>query len=267
MIDFPNGKINLGLHVTSKRQDGFHNLESIFYPVKVNDALEIIVKPGSGKVNFQTEGLPIGGDVENNLIVKAVKNFGVKTFDYEIFLLKKIPMGGGLGGGSSNGTFTLKLLQKLNALQTNVNLFEASMSLGSDCGFFVSNKPSLVKGRGEIVSEIPLDLKGYYLKLVFPKVHVSTKVAFGKIKPVNRSIDFKKVVSQPPIQWSELLINDFEKGVVNEFPQLKNIQRNLINHGADYAAMSGSGSSFYGIYNSEKVFEQATEFEEFNMPL
>ena len=141
------------------------------------------------------------------------------------------------------------------------------MGLGSDCGFFVSNKPSLVKGRGEFVSEIPLVLKGYYLKLVFPKVHVSTKLAFGKIKPVNRPIDYKKVVSQPPLLWSEFLINDFEEGVTNEFPQLKNIKTDLIYHGADYAAMSGSWSSFYGIYNSEKVSEQATEFEEFNIPL
>ncbi len=178
MIDFPNGKINLGLHVTSKRQDGFHNLESIFYPVKVNDALEIIVKPGSGKVNFQTEGLPIGGDVENNLIVKAVKNFGVKTFDYEIFLLKKIPMGGGLGGGSSNAATTLMVLNHLWGLGLSTQqLMQIGLGLGADVPIFVFGYSAWAEGVGEQLQAIEVPER--WLVIIKPDCHVDTGEIFS----------------------------------------------------------------------------------------
>jgi len=267
MIDFPNGKINLGLHVTQKRKDGFHNLESVFYPVNIIDVLEIITTPGSGQISFETEGLKIEGKNEENLIFKAIRLFGQKKFDYKVFLKKNIPMGGGLGGGSSDATFTLKILKNLNALKPNINLFEAAMELGSDCGFFTENKPCLVSGRGENIEPVNLNLDGYFIKLVFPKINVSTKIAFGNITPNNRPIDFARIMKEPLNNWQKFLVNDFETGVVNEFPALKNIKNDLLIHGAQYAAMSGSGSTFYGIYNSDKVFEKATEFEELNISL
>lgn len=267
MVDFPNGKINLGLFVTDKRNDGYHNLQSIFYPVNISDALEIVIHPGNGKVHLKSFGLPIKGNLEDNLIYKAILKFGKKEFDYRVNILKNIPMGGGLGGGSSNATYTLKILQQLNALRPNINLFDAAMQLGSDCGFFVENKPALVQGRGEVVTPIPLNLNGYFLKLVFPNIHISTQQTFSKIVPKMQKLDAQGLIKLPVNEWKSLLANDFEKSVFAVHKNLASVKDQLYQSGALFALMSGTGSTFYGIYNKNCAKVKATDFEEINLPL
>ena len=267
MVVFPNAKINLGLFITSKRSDGFHNLESVFYPIPLNDALEIAMNEGNGKIDFESYGLQIPGARRDNLIVKTIENFGTKEFDYEVNLIKKIPMGGGMGGGSSNAAFTLKLINQLGALQKKVDLFDGAMSLGSDCGFFIKNVPSLVKGRGEEIEPISLNLKGFGLKLVLPALHISTKLAFSKITPKQRSISKDLFSVENIYDWKEHLENDFEKSVFAEFPALKAIKAKLYESGAIYASMSGSGSTFFGIYPNSDIKKGVTNFKEIDLAL
>lgn len=267
MVVFPNAKINLGLFVNSKRSDGFHNLESVFYPITLKDALEISLSEGNGNIDFETYGLQIPGARRDNLIVKAIENFGSKDFDYKVNLVKKIPMGGGMGGGSSNAAFTLKLLHSLGALKQGVDLFDAAMSLGSDCGFFIHNEPSLVKGRGEVIVPINLNLKGLGLKLVLPGLHISTKLAFSKITPKNRNIDENLFSLENIHDWKKYLENDFEKSVFSEFPSLVSIKKEIYDSGAIYASMSGSGSTFFGIYPNASIKNAVTNFKEIDLEL
>lgn len=266
MVVFPNAKINLGLFVTSKRNDGFHNLESVFYPIPLNDSLEINIKKGSGEIKFQSFGKPIPGEIKDNLVVKAIEQFGKKDFNYSVNLLKNIPMGGGLGGGSSNAAFTLKLLKSLNAVDED-DLFDAGMTLGSDCGFFIENKPAFVQGRGEVLKPIDLNLDGYGLKLVLPGLHISTKLAFSKVVPKVNSWNLESLAIKDIYNWKDFLKNDFEVSVFNEFPSLKSIKQELYDSGATYAAMSGTGSTFYGIYSNNKIPKEVTNFKEIDLVL
>lgn len=252
MLKFPNAKINLGLNITSKREDGYHDIESCFYPIPLKDALEIIP---SEKLNFETTGLEIPGNSDDNLVLRAYEllkeDFAIAPID--IILHKNIPMGAGMGGGSANGASTLTLLNEYFKLQISKARLEAyALKLGSDCPFFIDNKPKLVSGRGELFENTKLDLSGYYLALVYPDIHISTAAAYSGVKPEKPEISVKEIIEKHPIEeWEELLKNDFESGVFNKYPILSDIKNKFYKNGAIYACMTGSGSTIFGIFKAQ----------------
>lgn len=249
MLTFPNAKINLGLNILSKRADGYHNISSCFYPVPVKDALEIIP---AQKASFESTGLTIPGDPENNLIWKAYKLLqkDFKLSEIAIILHKAIPMGAGMGGGSADGTFTLTLLNQYFKLKLSTEQLEDyALQLGSDCPFFIHNKAQLVSGRGEEFEPISVDLKGYYLGLVYPGLHIGTKEAYSGVSPKQPETPIKKILENIPLQeWKHFLKNDFEDSVFQLYPKLATIKSQLYDAGAIYASMTGSGSTMYGIF-------------------
>jgi 4-diphosphocytidyl-2-C-methyl-D-erythritol kinase len=251
MIVFPNAKINIGLNVTSKREDGFHNIESIFYPIPWCDALEI---NKSDKFEFTTSGLSIDGSSNDNLIVKAYllikERFNISAC--KIHLHKQIPMGAGLGGGSADAAFTLSALNTLFNLKLSTKELESLANLlGSDCPFFIENTPKYVTGKGEIMESINLDLSGYYIKLVNPNIHISTKTAFSNTNPKASDFDLKESILKPIYQISKCIQNDFEESIFSENPILESIKIQLKNEGALFTSMTGTGSTIYGIYKNE----------------
>lgn len=264
MIAFPNCKINLGLYILQKRTDGFHDLETIFYPVPLQDALEIIQNPSphSGEIEFSTSGLQI--DTSENICVKAYQILK-KEFPHlpsiKMHLHKTIPLGAGLGGGSSDGAFTLILLnRKFNLELSEQQLIDYALQLGSDCPFFIKNKPCYAIGRGEILEAIDLNFNNYKIVLVNPKIHINTGWAFSKIKPNNSRTSLKEIIQQPIMQWKDVLKNDFEEIVFDEYPEIKNIKEKLYQQGAVYSSMSGSGSTVYGLF--EKNLQLQFDFPE-----
>lgn len=249
MVTFPNGKINLGLNIVNKRKDGYHDIETVFYPVKFEEAIEVIEKKD---IRFSLTGLAIEGDQENNLSIKAfhlLKKDFPQLPSVHLHLHKTIPMGAGLGGGSADGAFTLKLLNKKFDLHlSEKQLMDYSLQLGSDCPFFIPNKPCFAKGRGEILEMIDLDLSRYKIVIVHPCVHVSTSWAFSNISPAAPEKSIREIISQPIETWKEVLKNDFEKPVLNKYPAIKKIKDDLYNAKAIYSSMSGSGSAVYGFF-------------------
>lgn len=250
MISFPNAKINLGLSITEKRPDGFHNLETVFYPVGWCDALEFVE---ASEFQFSTSGISIAGDPESNLVVKAYRLLQ-KDFDLpnlKIHLHKQIPFGAGLGGGSSDAAFMLKLLNKSFDLGLNESVLQKYAAvLGSDCPFFILNKPVFATGRGEIMQEISVVLNGMFILLVKPPVEVSTAKAYQLIVPKQTSVSLPVLLSRPVQEWQGNVENQFEKPVFQLYPELEVIKKELYNRGAVYASMSGSGSCIYGLFNS-----------------
>lgn len=252
MVLFPNCKINLGLHITSKRTDGYHDLETVFYPVALKDALEIIP---STETSFQLSGLRIDGNFNDNLCIKAyelLKRDFPDLPSVSIYLYKAIPLGSGLGGGSADGAFMLLMLNK--EFQLNVSeqqLINYALKLGSDCPFFIINKPCFATGRGENLFPVEVDLSAHKIVLVNPGVHVSTKKAFSNLKPAAPEKSTREIIAQPISTWKDELINDFEKNVFEEFPSIKEIKDNLYDSGAVYASMTGSGSTVYGIFHAD----------------
>lgn len=252
MVLFPNCKINLGLHVIRKRTDGYHDLETVFYPVALKDVLEVI---RSAEFHFQLTGLPVNGTSDTNLCVKAYhllkKDFpGLPPVS--IHLHKAIPMGAGLGGGSADGAFMLTMLNKKFQLNLSVEkLIAYALQLGSDCPFFILNKPCFATGRGENLTPLPLDLSAYKIILVNPQIHVSTKDAFLKLTPALPSKSLETIIRQPVATWKDELKNDFEEQVFRLHPAIKEAKERLYNLGAVYAAMSGSGSTIFGIFNKD----------------
>lgn len=255
MITFPNAKINLGLNIIEKRPDGYHNLETVFYPVPVEDALEVnILNESTQKFRLHQAGLEIAGEAENNLVVKAYKlldeRFNLPPIDIHLF--KHIPSGAGLGGGSSDAAYMLKLLnEKFNLELSDENLEEYAAKLGADCAFFIRNAPTYAEGIGNIFSPISLSLKGYQIVLVKPEIFVSTRDAFAQIKSHRQEIPLKEVIKQPIEEWKERMVNDFEESVFPQFPAIKEIKEKLYEAGAIYAAMTGSGSSVFGLFKPE----------------
>lgn len=255
MITFPNAKINLGLNIVEKRPDGYHNLETVFYPVPVEDALEVnILNESTQKFRLHQAGLEIAGEAENNLVVKAYKlldeRFNLPPIDIHLF--KHIPSGAGLGGGSSDAAYMLKLLnEKFNLKLSDENLEEYAAKLGADCAFFIRNTPTYAEGIGNIFSPISLSLKGYQIVLVKPDIFVSTRDAFAQIKPHRQEIPLKEVIKQPIEEWKERMVNDFEESVFPQFPAIREIKEKLYEAGAIYAAMTGSGSSVFGLFKPE----------------
>lgn len=258
MIVFPNCKINLGLRILRKRTDGFHDIETLFYPLPVRDALEIIENP---EFNFSQTGFHIEGDPENNLCIKAYqlikKNFP-ELPAVIIHLHKVIPVGAGLGGGSADGAFALKLLNKKFDLKISTKkLMDYALQLGSDCPFFILNKPCFARGRGEILEPIKLDLSAYKIVIVNPGIHVSTKWAFSQITPALPEKSIKEIIPETIETWRENLNNDFEEPAFKKYPELKQIKNQLYHAGAVYAAMSGSGSTVFGIFKKEKPIDNS----------
>ena len=255
MLVFPNAKINLGLNITEKRPDGYHNLETIFYPVPVEDALEInILNAGNEKFRLHQAGMEIAGEAENNLVVKAYKlldaRFNLPPIDIHLF--KHIPSGAGLGGGSADAAFMLKLLnEKFNLGLATEELEDYAARLGADCAFFVRNQPTYAEGIGNIFSPITFSLKGYQIWLVKPDIFVSTKDAFARIRPHRPDRSLKDIVQLPVEEWKGIMVNDFEESVFPQFPAIGEIKEEMYRQGAIYASMSGSGSSVYGIFKED----------------
>jgi 4-diphosphocytidyl-2-C-methyl-D-erythritol kinase len=251
MLSFPNCKINIGLNVVGKRADSYHDLETVFYPVAIKDALEIVT---STAFNFQSTGLPVTGSLDNNLCVKAYhllkKDFpGLSAVD--VHLHKAIPMGAGLGGGSADGAFMLMMLNKKFQLGlSEETLIHYALQLGSDCPFFIINKPCYARGRGEKLSPSAVDLSAHTLVLVNPGIHVSTKEAFAKLSPATPAKSVAEIVQQPIETWKNELKNDFEATVFPIYPAIEEVKNELYKKGALYASMTGSGSTVFGIFTA-----------------
>lgn len=249
MISFPPCKINLGLQVVEKRSDGYHNIETCFYPIPWTDILEIIP---SDALSFSSTGLAIPGNVDDNLCLKAYqllqKDFNLQPV--KIHLHKILPTGAGLGGGSSDAAHALRLVNQLFNLKLTTSELRAYASqLGSDCAFFIEDKPMLGTGRGEILTETQVSLSGKYIVMVNPEIHVSTASAYAGIKPKPSEKSIEGILQSDPLYWRDNLKNDFEESVFNLHPQIKEIKDQLYHQGALYACMSGSGSTVFGIFN------------------
>lgn len=255
MITFPNAKINLGLNIIEKRPDGYHNLETIFYPINLQDALEVTRRENNDKeYTLHISGSPLEGEPEDNLVVKAYK---LLKKDYpgllpvDIHMYKHIPAGAGLGGGSSDAACMIKLLNdKFSLGLSTERMEEYAVKLGADCAFFIRNKPVFATGIGNLFEPVELSLKGYHIILIKPDIFVSTRDAFAEIKPVRPAVSLKEVVKQPIETWKSSMKNDFEDSVFKKFPEIAAIKDELYDLGAVYAAMSGSGSSVYGIFKA-----------------
>lgn len=249
MISFPNSKINLGLHIISKRPDGYHNLETIFYPIAFKEALEI--NTSSTGFEFTQFGIRFENE-DNNLCIQAYRLLKAdfpQLPDISIHLLKCIPVGAGLGGGSADAAFTLLMLNEKYELHLSREaLLVYAVKLGSDCPFFIINSPCHATSRGELLEKIDVDLSGYTLVLINPGIVLSTAKAFSMITPSTPSAGLKKIISLPVTEWKHTLINDFEQPVFNLYPGIREIKDNLYAAGAVYAAMSGSGSTVFGLF-------------------
>ncbi|HEY5371605.1 MAG TPA: 4-(cytidine 5'-diphospho)-2-C-methyl-D-erythritol kinase [Hanamia sp.] len=250
MLIFPNCKINLGLNILQKREDGFHDIETVFFPIPFTDALEIITS--ENPTQFINSGISAGG-IENNLCLKAyrlLKKDYPQLPEINMHLHKAIPTGAGLGGGSADAAFTLLLLDKKYELNIpDSKLSSYALQLGSDCPFFLLNKPCIASGRGEKMEEINLSLSAYKILLINPGIHVNTKEIFQQIRPAFPFKKIQEIVQQPIDTWKEELANEFESAVFSLHPEIEKIKEGLYYHKAIYASMTGTGSTVFGIFN------------------
>jgi 4-diphosphocytidyl-2-C-methyl-D-erythritol kinase len=254
MLSFPNAKINLGLNIVGKRPDGYHDIETIFYPIGIKDALEFVESPRV-EPDMHISGIKVDGDINSNLVMKAYnllkKDFSLPSLS--IYLQKNIPFGAGLGGGSADAAFMLVMLNDSFNLQlSDLHLERYAAQLGSDCPFFIRNKPVFASGRGEVLEEINISLKGKYLVLVKPDIYVSTKDAYAGCKIGLPPVGLKSIATMPVEQWKDVMLNDFEHSVFQQFPAIEHIKDKLYQSGAIYASMSGSGSSVFGIFDEPR---------------
>lgn len=261
MLTFPCAKINLGLNITSKREDGYHNLETIFYPVPLTDALEVKLMhddfPSDEPCDLKITGNAVDCDEKNNLVVKA---YTLLAQDFKLprvhtHLVKRIPMQAGLGGGSADGAFMIRLLDERFRLNMGIAEMERYASrLGSDCAFFITAEPSFATGRGEVLEPVNIaeqNLQGYYIAIVKPAIAVSTREAFKQIICRQPEHCCRDIVRQPVETWKTVLTNDFEEPAFKQHPELADIKQRLYDLGAVYAQMSGSGSAFFGLFRTE----------------
>ena len=251
MIVFPNAKINIGLNITERRPDGYHNLESIFYPLMIKDALEVIE---SNELHFQSSGINIPGSIDGNLCIKAyhlLKKDFPDLPPVSIHLHKHIPIGAGLGGGSADAAFFIKLLNKTFELGLDAEaMMNYARQLGADCAFFINNKPVYAYNKGDEFEPVDIDLSVYKIVLVMPPVHVSTAEAYGGIKPAPVAKSLKDLIKLPVAEWKQHIKNDFETHIFKAYPVIQEVKTELYDLGALYASMSGSGASVFGIFET-----------------
>ncbi|WP_132054379.1 4-(cytidine 5'-diphospho)-2-C-methyl-D-erythritol kinase [Pseudocnuella soli] len=251
MVLFPNCKINLGLHIVGKRPDGFHDLETIFYPLPLYDALEL-VHSKDGATTLQVTGITIDAHAEDNICIKAYRLIQQthQIPPVQIHLHKNIPSGAGLGGGSADGAFMLQLLNKKFALGlSNEQLMGLSLQLGSDCPFFIYNQPCFAQGRGERLQPVTLDLSAYAIVLVNPKIHINTGWAFAQLQPDRQHSNLLQVAQQPIGYWKTDMTNDFEPPVFAAYPEIAKIKETLYDAGAAYASLTGTGSTVFALFD------------------
>ena len=263
MVLFPNAKINIGLNIIRKRGDGYHDLETVFYPIGLKDGLEFIENKHK-KIAFTSSGLPLNIRPEDNIVVKAYRLLAgyYSLPGLDIHLHKVIPFGSGLGGGSSDAAFFLKGLNDYCELGLSINqLRKYAIKLGADCSFFLENKPAFAGGIGEKLQTVDLSLKGYYLILIKPESGVRTKEAYQGIKLSIHKYSLAESIQQSPESWQDRITNDFEPSVFQLYPEIAEIKSKLIDLGAVYASMSGSGSSVFAIFKSKPQFS-AVDFTE-----
>lgn len=257
MIVFPNAKINIGLHVLGKRADGYHNLKSLFFPIPIKDALEVVPSNGRGQITFTSSGLDIPGTSDQNLCIKAYELLANKYALPSVLchLHKSIPMGAGLGGGSADGSFMLRLLNDTFALNIDPNtLAEYALQLGSDCPYFIQNEAAIVEGRGEIIQAHSIHLQGLYYVLVHPGIHINTGQAYQQLTFSPDLFDFKRLTRENIGEWKNWIHNSFEDAVFKKYPAISAIKNKLYEAGALYAQMSGSGSAVFGLFSSAPDF-------------
>jgi len=256
MVTFPGCKINLGLHILNRRPDGYHDLNTCFFPVPWTDILELIP---SKEYAFALTGLTIPGSPDNNLVAKAYQMLRA-DFDLapvQVHLHKLVPMGAGLGGGSADAAHALRLLNTLFSLQIPPSkLSEYAQQLGSDCSFFLSGAPAMGSGKGEILEPAELPLNGYYAIILTPEIHLSTAEAYASVKPKQPVENLRVTLKRPVTEWRKWLVNDFEVTVFPRFPQLAKLKEHCYIKGAVYASMSGSGSSVYALFDREVLPEE-----------
>jgi len=255
MLIFPNAKINIGLNITERRADGYHNLETIFYPLGIKDALEIVA---ADELSFESSGLEIPGRAEDNLCVKGYhllkKDFNVPPV--KIHLHKHIPIGAGLGGGSADAAFFIRLMnQKFGLGLSDDRMMDYARQLGADCAFFIKNEPVFAFEKGDEFEPIKLDLSKYHITLVMPPVHVSTAEAYRGVKPAPVEYSLMEMVREPVTQWKKFIKNDFEVSVFRDHPEIRGVKAALYDAGALYASMSGSGASVFGIFEQKPNLE------------
>lgn len=252
MISFPNCKINIGLNIVSKRSDGYHDIETVFYPLTLCDALEVLPE-GIGRTEDEIciEGMELEGAAEQNLCMKALRLMQkeLPIPPLKIVLMKKIPVGAGLGGGSSDAAFTLKMVNTLSgAGYTDERLREMASVLGSDCAFFIVNKPAFACGKGDQLSQISVHLEGLTILVVKPPVFVSTAEAYSGTTPTQPERSLKELIQLPVAEWKHVIKNDFEHTIFSRHPEIAAIKKRMYEKGALYASMSGSGSAVFGIF-------------------
>lgn len=264
---YPNCKINLGLNIIERRPDGYHNLQTIFYPIPLCDELTI---DKAQEDQIEVTGIKVDGDPMDNLVMKAVfllREKGMPVPPVKIKLNKNIPNGAGLGGGSSDAAFTIKALNEMFKLNMSTVEMEHLISkLGADCAVFIQNKPVYAEGIGNIFKPINLDLPGWHLILIKPSDFVSTKEAYAMIQPNYPEYDINEIIKQDPNTWKGKLVNDFERSVFPQHPTIESIRNKLYDLGATYASMSGSGSSVFGIFQEipndiDKIFTEHFRFQ------
>jgi len=255
MVIFPKAKINLGLRITWKRADGYHNIETIFYPVDLQDALEIVCARENAKQDvLEVTGIPVGGKPEDNLVIKSVKKFrDIHSFPFlRIHLHKAIPSGAGLGGGSSDAACILKVINRCFRFSLSPEELQViALGLGSDCPFFIDCKPSFATGRGEILQPVASVLSGLHIVLVNPGISISTREAYENCIPRNPEKSLFQLIDLPIVMWKEMIVNDFEKFIFKKYPGIGSIKQSLYSAGALYSSMSGSGSAVYGIFQEK----------------
>lgn len=261
MISFSNCKINIGLKIVGKRGDGYHDLETVFYPLPLYDLLELM---DAGETSITTYGLPIPGNTADNIVLKAYHLLKKKFPDLppvHFHLLKNIPAGAGLGAGSANGANTLLALNKKFHLNLSTSqLINYALQLGSDCPFFILNQPAFATGRGEMMENVFLDLSKYQLVIVNPGIHISTPWAFQQLQPKQPENSLRELIAKPVEEWKHFITNDFETPVFKAHPEVEAVKNKLYEQGAVFALMSGSGSTVYGLF--EKDFQPVFKFPE-----
>lgn len=259
MIEYPCAKINLGLNVINKRPDGYHNLETVFYPVNINDRIEIEETPDGNRQQYpcmlKVNGINIDGNIQDNLIVKAynlIKKHYTALPDISVTLTKNIPTQAGMGGGSSDCAYTIMMLNKMFSLNLSVSdMRELAAKLGADCAFFINPTPSFATGIGEKLTPVNLDLSRYTLVIVKPSLKISTKDAFSNITPMRPAKCCRDILAQPIETWKHELVNDFEQSLIPKYNEIAEIKQKLYERGAVYASMSGSGSAMFGIFKQK----------------